>query len=132
MSLLPLPIMRLVDSARSMVAVLRANSAMVRAHRLQVRGKLEAALALAQSGLAVLRKPYVRRGNPMEGLALASLTILAEETSLHLQASGATADDLADSIAYLKQLSDDPQPDLCTSITFLETRRAASSGQTDA
>lgn len=56
----------------------------------------------------------------MEGLALASLTILAEEISSQLQASGATADDLADAIAYLKQLSDDPQPDLCSSITFLE------------
>lgn len=52
-SLFPLPIMRLVDAARGMVAVLRANSAMVRAHRLQARGKLTAALALAQSGLAV-------------------------------------------------------------------------------
>ncbi|TLD47393.1 MAG: hypothetical protein FAZ92_00324 [Accumulibacter sp.] len=132
MSLFPLPIMRLVDSARSMVAVLRANSAMVRAHRLQARGKLEAALVLARSGLAVLRKPYVRRRNPMEGLALASLTILAEEISSQLQASGATADDLADAIAYLKQLSDDPQPDLCSSITFLETRRAAASRQPSA
>ncbi|MEF8754230.1 MAG: hypothetical protein V5B60_09865 [Accumulibacter sp.] len=132
MRLLAGPIMDLVDSARSMVAVLRANSAMVRAHRLQARGKLPAALALARSGLAVLRKPYVRRRNPMEGLALASLTILAEEISSQLQASGATVDDLVDAIAHLKQLSDDPPPDLCSSIAFLETRRAASSRQPDA
>ncbi|MCM8611982.1 hypothetical protein [Accumulibacter sp.] len=99
---------------------------------MQARGKLEAALALARSGLAVLRKPYVRRRNPMEGLALASLTILAEEISLQLQTSGATADDLADAIAYLKQLSDDPPPDLCSSIAFLETRRAAASRQPNA
>ena len=132
MTLFSNPIMRLVDAARSMVAALRANSALVRAHRLQARGKLAPALALVQSGLTVLRKPYVRRHNPMEGLALASLTILAEEISPQLQASGATADDLADSIAYLKQLSDDPQPDLRSSIAFLETRHAASSRQSEA
>jgi len=123
---------RLIDSARSMVAVIRANSALVRAHRLQARGKLEAALALAQSGLTVLGKPYVRRRNPPEGLALASLTILAEQISSPLDATGATANDLADSIAFLKELTDDPQPDLCESIAFLEARLAASSRQTNA
>ena len=121
--------MNIIDSARSMVAVIRANSALVRAHRMQARGKMEAALAMAQSGLRVLRNPYVRRGNPPEGLALASLTILAEQISSHVEATGATVDDLADSIAFLKQLTDDPQPDLCSSIAFLEARLAASSGQ---
>jgi hypothetical protein len=124
--------MRLFDSAKSMVAVLRANSALVRAHRLQARGKLGAALVLAQRGLNVLRKPYVRRRNPPEGLALASLTILTEQISSDLEATGATANDLADSIAFLKQLTDDPPPDLCASIEFLEARLAASSRQTNA
>ena len=123
---------RLFDSARSMVAVIRANSALVRAHRLQARGKLEAALALAKSGLTVLGKPYVHRRNPAEGLALASLTILAEQISSPLDATGATANDLTDSIAFLKELTDDPQPDLCESIAFLEARLAASSRQTNA
>lgn len=125
-------VMRLFDSARSMVAVIRANSALVRSHRLQARGKLVAALALAQRGLNVLGKPYVLRRNPQEGLALASLTILAEQISSHLDATGATADDLVDSIAFLKQLTDDPPPDLCASIEFLEARLAASTGQTNA
>lgn len=121
--------MNIIDSARSIVAVIRANSALVRAHRMQARGKMEAALAMARSGLRVLRNPYVRRGNPPEGLALASLTILAEQISSHVEATGATVDDLADSIAFLKQLTDDPQPDLCSSIAFLEARLAASSGK---
>lgn len=53
---------------------------------------------LAQNGLAVLRMPCVRRRNPTKGLALASLTILAEEISSRRPASGSKADDLADSI----------------------------------
>lgn len=123
---------RLVDSARSMVAVIRARAAMVRANRLLARGNLEGALAQAQGGLDVLRKPYVLRRNPPEGSALVFLTILAEDISSHVAAKGATAEDLADSIAFLKQITGNPLPEVCSYIPFLEARLAASSGQTNA
>ena len=124
--------MHLVDSARSMVAVIRARAAMVRANRLLARGNLTGALAQAQGGLSVLRKPYVLRGNPPEGSALVFLTILAEDISSNVGATGATAIDLADSIAFLKQITGDPLPEVCSYIPFLETRLAASSIQTNA
>ena len=115
-----------------MVAVIRARAALVRANRLLARGNLEGALAQAQGGLDVLRKPYVLRGNPPEGSALVFLTILAEDISSHVEAKGASANDLADSIAFLKQVTGDPLPEVCSYIPFLEARLAASSGQTDA
>lgn len=124
--------MRLIDSARSMVAVIRARAALVRTNRLLARGNLEGALAQAQGGLDVLRKPYVLRQSPPEGSALVFLTILAEDISSPVGVTGATAIDLADSIAFLKQVAGDPLPEVCSYIPFLEARLAASSGQTNA
>jgi hypothetical protein len=49
-----------------------------------------------------------------------------------VEATGATAIDLADSIAFLKQFTGDPLPEVCSYIPFLEARLAASSGQTNA
>ncbi len=110
--------MRLIDSAKSMVAVIRARAAMVRANRLLARGNLMGALAQAQGGLGILRKPYVLRRN------------LAEDISSPVGVTGATAIDLADSIAFLKQVAGDPLPEVCSYIPFLEARLAASSTQT--
>ena len=79
----------------------------------------------AHIGLALLRKPYVRRANPAEGSALASLTILAEEVAARLGEVGASVDDLTDSIAFLTRLKGEQQPELCLSIPYLEARLAA-------
>ncbi|QLQ26449.1 MAG: hypothetical protein HZT41_17875 [Dechloromonas sp.] len=122
--------MRLIDSAKSMVAVIRARAAMVRANRLLARGNLMGALAQAQGGLGILRKPYVLRRNPPEASAIVFLTILAEDISSPVGVTGATAIDLADSIAFLKQVAGDPLPEVCSYIPFLEARLAASSTQT--
>ena len=102
-----------------MVAVIRARAAMVRANRLLARGNPMGALAQAQGGLSVLRKPYVLRRNPPEGSALVFLTILAEDISSHVEATGATAIDLADSIAFLKQVTGDPLPEVCSYLSLI-------------
>jgi hypothetical protein len=79
----------------------------------------------AHLGLALLRKPYVRRTNPAEGSALASLTILAEEAAVPLGERGASVNDLTDAIAFLARLKGEKQPVLCSSIPYLEARLAA-------
>lgn len=115
-----------------MVAALRASAALGSAYRLQARGNLKGALLQAQSGLRILGKPYVHRKNPPEGSALASLAILAEDIAPQVEANGATANDLADSIWFLKQIKSEPLPDLCAYIPFLEARLAASTKQANA
>lgn len=115
-----------------MVAALRASAALGRAYRLQAHGNLKGALMHAQNGLGILSKPYVRRQNPPEGSALASLTILAEEIAPHVESNGAATSDLTDSIQFLKQVKGEPLPELCAYIPFLEARLAASPKQTNA
>lgn len=118
--------MRLVDSARSIVAALRASAALGRAYRLQRHGNLKGSLAQAHMGLSILSKPYVRRNNPPEGSALASLTFLAEDIASQVEGQGASPNDLTDSLGFLKQLTGNPLPELCAFIPFLEARLAAS------
>jgi hypothetical protein len=115
--------MRLFDLARSITAAMRASAAAGRAFRFRDAGDLRGALAQAHIGLGLLRAPYVHRRNPAEGSALASLTIVAEQA---VEASGASAEDLLDSIAILNGLKGERQPELCSFIPFLETRLALS------
>ena len=117
--------MRLINSVRSVVAALRASAAVGRAYRKEREEKPTEALALAQGGLAILRQPYVNRSNPPEASALASLTILAEQLAWELEASGATQQDIADAVTFLKSInSANPPPELCSFIPFLESRLA--------
>jgi hypothetical protein len=119
-------VMRLFDLARSVTAAMRASAAAGRAFRFRDAGDLRGALAQAHIGLDLLRAPYVHRRNPAEGSALASLTIVAEQAAVGLEASGASAEDLLDSIAILNGLKGERQPELCSFIPFLETRLALS------
>jgi hypothetical protein len=83
---------------------MRASAAVGRCARSRDRGELRIALAQARLGLQFLGKAYVRRTNPVEGSALASLTLMAEELGLEVNDLGASTRDLADSIAFLKLL----------------------------
>jgi hypothetical protein len=118
--------MRLFDPVLSITAAMRASAAVGRGFRLRDKGNLREALVQAHIGLDLLGKPYVRRGNPPEASALASLTILAEEVAAKLEERGASVNDLSDSIAFLNRLTGERQPDLCSFIPFLEARLALS------
>ena len=120
-------VMRLFDFARSINAGLRASAAVGRGFRARDRGDMRSALIHAQVGLALLRKPYVRRSGPVEGTTLVSLTILAEDVATPLSEPGASLDDLSDSISFLTRLAGEKQPKLCSSIPYLEYRLAAAS-----
>ncbi|MDO8932278.1 MAG: hypothetical protein Q7U97_07795 [Rhodocyclaceae bacterium] len=117
--------MHIFDSIRSISAGMRASAVVGRGFKLRDRGDLHGALMQAHAGLALLNKPYVRRGNPVEGSSLASLTILADQVAVELHVQGASAVDLADSIAFLNQLKGDKEPELCSFLPFLENRLAA-------
>lgn len=122
----PYRVMRLIDAARSLVAALRASAALGRASRKQREKALREALGIALDGLAILRKPYVRRGNPPEGAALVSLVALAEAVAWELKAPGAKKQDLIDALAHLNALNTgNPPPELCSYIPFLESRLAS-------
>jgi hypothetical protein len=121
--------MRLIDSVRSVIAALRASRALGRAYRAQRQERFGDALAIAHVGLEILRGSYVRRTNPPEGAALASLTILAEEVASQLEKPGASAQDIADSLRFLRGIDASPRPELCLYIPFLEKRLATSPDQ---
>jgi hypothetical protein len=107
-----------------MSTAVRAGAAVGRSSRSRSEGNLPAALAHARAGLDLLGKPHVCRENPPEAAALVSLTVLAEEIGAQLKEVGASTTDLTDSIRFLKGMSSEPLPDLCSSIPFLEERLA--------
>ena len=94
--------MKLITDARSLLAAFRASSILGEGFRERDLGNFARASQLAEAGLAVLRLPYVIRQRAPEGSALASLTVLAEEVREKANSSGASHQDLADSIAFLK------------------------------
>lgn len=115
--------MRLISSVRSVIAAFRASAALGRAYRSEREARFSEALAMAHEGLAILRQPYVRRSNPPEASALASLTILAEQMASELKRQGATQQDIEDAVAFLKIANiGNPPPELCSYIPFLESR----------
>ena len=95
--------MKLIHNFRSLLAGFRASAALGRGFRERDRGDRKRAAQLAQTGLALLRRPYVRRMRPVEGSALASLTVLAEEVRESSSDSGANQQDLADAIAIIRR-----------------------------
>lgn len=105
-----------------MYAAMRASAELGRGFKERDHGDLRNALSHALNGLALLRKPYVRRCNPAEGSALVSLTILAEQAGRSLGQCGATQVDLADSILFLKRLEGEGLPELCSYLPYLKAR----------
>jgi hypothetical protein len=118
--------MKYLDSFRSIVASLRAARIVGQAFRLQEQGRLTDAGNAALAGLALLRQPFVNRQSPPTASALAALTVVAEE-SCQPGVAGASLEDLADSLAFLRSINHAPEPDLCRSIPFLERRLVARS-----
>lgn len=103
---------------------MRAAAAVGRASRLRAKGRLHEALAEAQRGLGLLSAPYLDRAG-LPGASLATLVVLAERLAEQLSVAGASADDLRDSIAFLKSLRGDPNPRLAShlaAIPWLEAR----------
>jgi hypothetical protein len=119
--------MKLLDGPRSMVAALRAARYVGLSSNLFDTGQLDRAHTLAQQGLALLHPSYVNRQSPPVASALASLTILAEQ-SAPAPGSGASRGDLADSLAFLRSITGTPEPELCQWIPFLEARLLAQPG----
>ena len=113
--------MKYLGALRSLVASLRAARMVGRAFRLQEQGQLSEAYISAQAGLVLLRQPFVNRQSPPTASALAALTLVAEE-SAQSGATGASLEDLADSLAFLRSINHAPEPELCRSIPFLESR----------
>ena len=106
---------------RTFIAALRAARAVGRAARLQANGHLSAARVAAIAGLEALRGPRVARQAPHAASALAALTLIAEESCLEHE-PGASLEDIADSLQFLRSIEGDPQPELCDGIPFLERR----------
>jgi hypothetical protein len=72
---------------------------------LRQAGRREEALNTARAGLVLLRDPSVQRRRPVESTALVSLTIGAEELARDLGGTGASEQDLADTLAMLRGMS---------------------------
>ena len=94
--------MKLLNSVRSLLAGFRASATLGKGFRARDRGNFERASQLAQDGLAILRAPYVLRQRAVEGSALLSLTVLAEDMRENSSGTGAGLEDLTDSISLLK------------------------------
>ena len=110
-----------------MLAAIRAARFVGQSSDLLDKGRLNEAHAASRQGLALLRRSYVHRHSPPVASALASLTVLAEQ-SAPSPASGASREDLADSLAYLRTITGEPEPDLCQWIPLLEARLLSRSG----
>ena len=93
------------DAVRSYGIALRASGRFGRSIRLRKRGRLREALHVAREGLVMLRDPIVRRDQGPEGSGVVCLTIQVEWLASQLGEPGATAADLADSIAFMKAIS---------------------------
>ena len=75
-----------------------------RACSLRNKGLNSEALAVARDGLAILSRPFVARLRPVESSVLIGLTILTEELSKELNQSGASLNDLKDTLQCINQL----------------------------
>ena len=114
----------MIGGPRSIFASLRAARCVGRASRLCDRGELDQAHAAAQEGLSILRHRSVHRQSPAAASALASLTVMAEESASPGQ-GGAAVEDIVDSLRFLRSLTGSPEPELCQWIPFLEARLLA-------
>ena len=110
-----------IGGIRTFIAALRGARAVGRASRLQANGNLAGARLVAVAGLEALRGPRVARHAPHAASALAALTLIAEESRLEHE-PGASLEDIADSLRFLRSIEGNPQPELCHGIPFLERR----------
>ena len=110
---------------RSYLVALKASARLGRAYRLRNKGQNREALAIANDGLKILSAPIVKRQNPAEGATLVGLTILVEELSSKLQQSGASMNDLKDTLQLIKQLPAESSADIQnvkTWVPYLEAK----------
>ena len=120
--------MKILNGPKSMLAALRAARFVGLSSNLLDREQLDLAHAAAQQGLTLLRPLYVHRKFPPVASTLASLTIIAERSAV-TPAAGAARDDLVDSLAFLRSISDAPAPELCQWIPLIESRLLARSAR---
>lgn len=110
-----------IGGISTFVAALRSARAVGQASRLQARGDLSAARSTALTGLEALRGSRVVRQAPHVASALAALTLIAEESRVAGE-RGASLEDLTDSLAFLRSVQGEAEPELCSGIPFLERR----------
>jgi hypothetical protein len=86
------------------------------------------ALRTARSALLRLRAPHVNRKGAVESSAILVLTIMGEEISQRYRWSGADAQDVKDSLQYLREMEESPTLELAPMLTWaphLEAKLAA-------
>jgi hypothetical protein len=113
-------IRHMVRAVRSYLASLRASRLFGQATRLRDDGRKLEAMAAARRALAILAQPHIIRTHPAEGSLLASTTILVEGLAAELNQPGASADDLADSLAFLRAFGNKSY--LAAWVPYLERR----------
>jgi hypothetical protein len=91
----------------SFLASLRASNRYGRSLRLDRAGRKREALAIARSGLAILRAPEVRRRYGPEGSCLVCLTVQVESLAAELGEPGVDRADIVDSVKFLQSLPPD-------------------------
>jgi hypothetical protein len=96
--------MRPFQRLRSFRVTLKASGLVGRADRLRRDNRLPEALAIVQSGLALLAADGVYRDGAPAASVLITLTLLAEELGQQLGRQGASERDLRDTLALLKSL----------------------------
>jgi hypothetical protein len=116
--------MQILDNLKSTLTAFRASALLGQGFRERDQGNFFRAHELAFEGLALLRRPYVRRQWAAEGSALASLTVLAEEVREKSNGTGPTQEDLADTIDILKRFNTEQTAGLTVWLPHLERRYA--------
>lgn len=100
---------------------LRGAGAVGRASRLKSQGNLPAARLAAMAGLSLMRSPRIVRDDAQCGAVIASLTLIAEECC-RADDPGASVEDIADSLQFLRSLRSELNPEQRSAIPFLEKR----------
>ena len=116
---------KMIRTLRSYFVALKASSRLGRACRLREKGQNREALVVARDGLTILSDPIVKRQNPVEGSNLVGLTILVEQLSSELQQSGASMNDLMDTLELIKLLPADSSTviqDMKAWVPYLEAK----------
>lgn len=114
-------------SVRSLFVGFKASAAVGRASRHREQGRNAEALTEARRGLALLSAPHIARLNPPEGAALLTLTMLVEQVAFEVGETGASTDDLRDSLAFLGLMAENPTPNVAEQLAwvpYLESRLA--------
>ena len=110
----------MISAARSYVTALRASRRFGQASRLRDRGRKVEAIAAAREALEILAQPHVIRTNPAEASVLACATVLVEGLARELDQPGASPNDVADSLKYIRALG--AESDLAEWVPYLEQR----------